>query len=54
MTKLQISSESNCLVCPDKSDALEDHIRNGLPGEHVTGKHLMHNLQRDLLISDGL
>lgn len=54
VTELKIAREGNSLTGANESDCLEDHVGNGLPGEHVSSSHLVHDVQGDLLIGDGL
>jgi hypothetical protein len=54
VTKLEVGGETDRLVSSDEGRGLEDHIRNGSSGEHVTTNQLVHNLWRNLLVGDGL
>lgn len=47
MAKLQITGETDGLTGCREGNALEDHVRDGPSWKHITGKHFVHDLERE-------
>lgn len=54
MTELEICRESDGLIGSDEGDALKDHVRDGASRDHVSSNQLVHDLECNLLVGDGL
>src|SRR5262249_47396615 len=54
MSQLEIAREQNRLSGPNVRDRFEDHVCDRPTGEHEPRDHLVHDVERELLVRDGL
>ena len=54
VSEFEVTGETDGLGGADVGDGFEDHVGDGTTGEHVTRDHLVENVERDLLVRDGL